>query len=344
MLATTTTNLSLRRSSEPLQVKDAPPHAGAPTNAGSKEFELSAVCADQRGADKTITLLTRTDASVADLKGQLATKCGLAVVDLSLVWGSKPLWRDGFTLGEYGLRGGATLVATGRVRGGGGLLSKEKGCIAGMTTPVREWWARIEAGAPLVWHHFHGQGRLAVLVLGPAGDDSTAGADIRLLSARKLVRTSTAAARWRSARPSRRRHGRLPRRGDGARPPPRARGTGKISGVVALSYAWVTPRRPRPAARAAAGAPAGARVVDVRARAAEAGLRGRHDPDGRLRLQRLHRLHVDVPAGRHHRRQARVHEAGRAGVVRRALATSACSGHAGSVVFKMTRRRRPTAI
>ena len=40
----------------------------------------------------------------------------------------------------------------------------------------------------------------------------------------------------------------------------------------------------------------------------------RCDPDGRLR--RLHRLHVDVPAGRHHRRQARVHEAGRAGVVR----------------------------
>ena len=66
----------------------------------------------------------------------------------------------------------------------------------------------------------------------------------------------------------------------------------------------------------------------------------RHDPDGRLR--RLHRLHVDVPAGRHHRRQARVHEAGRAGVVRRALRNiGLLYGHAGSVVYKMTKTPLP---
>ena len=43
MLAITPANLSLRRSSEPLQVKNAPSHAGAPNNAGPKELELSAV-------------------------------------------------------------------------------------------------------------------------------------------------------------------------------------------------------------------------------------------------------------------------------------------------------------
>ena len=40
---------------------------------------------------------------------------------------------------------------------------------------------------PLVAAHFHGRARLAALVLGPAGKRTTAGADIRLLSARKLV-------------------------------------------------------------------------------------------------------------------------------------------------------------
>ena len=49
MLAITTTNLSLRRSSEPLQVKDEPPHAGAPNQAGSKEFDLSAVAPTSGG-------------------------------------------------------------------------------------------------------------------------------------------------------------------------------------------------------------------------------------------------------------------------------------------------------
>ena len=52
MLAITTTNLALRRSSEPLQVKDAPPHAGAPNQAGPKEFELSAVAATNGGTDR----------------------------------------------------------------------------------------------------------------------------------------------------------------------------------------------------------------------------------------------------------------------------------------------------
>ena len=49
MIAITTTNLSLRRSSEPLQVKDAPPNAGAPKTAGPKEFELSAVAPTSGG-------------------------------------------------------------------------------------------------------------------------------------------------------------------------------------------------------------------------------------------------------------------------------------------------------
>ena len=118
MLATTPANLSLRRSSEPLQVKDASPHAGSPNHVGPKEFELSAVAPTNGGTDKTITLRARADASVAALKDQLAAKCGLAADDLSLTWGSKPLWRDGCTIGDYGLRAGATLVATGRVRGG----------------------------------------------------------------------------------------------------------------------------------------------------------------------------------------------------------------------------------
>ena len=47
--------------------------------------------------------------------------------------------------------------------------------------------ATLNPTTPLQAPHFHGHDRLAVLVLGPAGDDSTAGADIRLLSARKLV-------------------------------------------------------------------------------------------------------------------------------------------------------------
>jgi hypothetical protein len=88
-------------------------------------YDLFAVTPTADGSDKSVTLRARADESVADLKRQLAAKCGLAAVDLSLTWGSKPLWRDGYTLGEYGLRAGATLVATGRVRGGGGAAAPD---------------------------------------------------------------------------------------------------------------------------------------------------------------------------------------------------------------------------
>ena len=55
---------------------------------------------------------------------------------------------------------------------------------AGLTERARE---AADLTEPLVAAHFHGQGRLAALVLGPADDATTSGADIRLLSARKLV-------------------------------------------------------------------------------------------------------------------------------------------------------------
>ena len=55
---------------------------------------------------------------------------------------------------------------------------------AGLTERARE---AADLTEPLVAAHFHGRGRIAALVLGPAGDATTAGADIRLLSARKLV-------------------------------------------------------------------------------------------------------------------------------------------------------------
>ena len=70
------------------------------------------------GADKVVVLRARADATVKAVKAQLAAKCGVAAGDLALSWGGKPLWRDGCTIGDYGLRAGATLVATGRVHGG----------------------------------------------------------------------------------------------------------------------------------------------------------------------------------------------------------------------------------
>ena len=91
-------------------------------------------------------------------------------------------------------------------------------------------------------------------------------------------RTSTAAARWRSGRRSRRRARTCSstRRRCAASSPSSRRRTTRIrctfSGVVALSYAWVTPADPDPERAQLRAAPAGARVVDVRARAAEAGL------------------------------------------------------------------------
>ena len=44
------------------------------------------------------------------------------------------------------------------------------------------WRATLHPTAPLLAVHFHGQGRLAALVLGPAGGATTAGADIGLCS------------------------------------------------------------------------------------------------------------------------------------------------------------------
>ena len=237
----------LRRGAAPSQGRSTP-HAGAPDSSRLKEFELDPPSRVDPALTDKPTRCARNlphcaDASVADLKGQLAAKCGLnAADDLSLTWGSKPLWRDGFTLGEYGLRAGATLVATGRVRGGmptaselrdafakfdangDGYLSVEE--LVGVFTrpvddgePMTEEQARAyvakhdkngdgrldldefaaslvaeQVEQPLRAPHFREQGRLTLLVLGAAGGDSTAsgattaGADIRLLSARKLVK------------------------------------------------------------------------------------------------------------------------------------------------------------
>ena len=78
----------------------------------------------EQAAENALSLLekvglrARADATVKAVKAQLAAKCGVAAGDLALSWGGKPLWRDGCTIGDYGLRAGATLVATGRVRGG----------------------------------------------------------------------------------------------------------------------------------------------------------------------------------------------------------------------------------
>ena len=56
---------------------------------------------------------------------------------------------------------------------------------AGLTEAARE---AADLTEPLAATHFHDRARLAALVLGPAGDATTADADIRLLSARKLVK------------------------------------------------------------------------------------------------------------------------------------------------------------
>ena len=110
---------------------------------------------------------------------------------------------------------------------------------------------------PLRASHFREQGRLTLLVLGTAGGDSTAsgaptaGADIRLLSARKLVahidgggkmaiRQALEAAGVDVFLDAATVRGLLPEleTKDGVRC--------TFSGVVALSYAWVTPADPDP--------------------------------------------------------------------------------------------------
>ena len=99
--------------------------------------------------------------------------------------------------------------------------------------------------------------------------------------------------------------------GDGARPPARARDEGRAlhgSGVVALSYVAA-----RPAASAAAGAPA-ARVVDVRARQGGgffAGDTTMQTADFGVFIDFMSMFRPTTPPAR-----CRVHEAGRAGVVR----------------------------
>ena len=104
--------------------------------------------------------------------------------------------------------------------------------------------------------HFHGRGRLAALVLGPADDATTAGADIRLLSARKLVayidgggrlairQTLEAAGKdiFLDAATVR---GLLPELETKDRQDSIRHCT--FSGVVALSYAWVRADDPDPA-------------------------------------------------------------------------------------------------
>ena len=153
--------------------------------------------------------------------------------------------------------------------------------------------AALDPATPLVATHFHGQGRLAVLLL-PRPDGGTA--DIRLLSARKLVKYIDGGGRMairqklEAERPDlfvdaatvRKLLPELETKDDGNTP----RCT--FSSVVALSYACKprpTARQPppceaasecmrtarcrgdaggpRPGARAAAAAPAGARLVDL---------------------------------------------------------------------------------
>jgi len=111
--------------------------------------------------------------------------------------------------------------------------------------------ATLDPTTPLMAPHFHGQSRLALLVLGLAGGDSTAGADIRLLSARKLVahidgggkmeiRQTLEAAGADVFLDAATVRGLLPE----LETKDEDRCT--FSGVVALSYAWVSPADPDP--------------------------------------------------------------------------------------------------
>ena len=260
------------------------------------------------GADKVVVLRARADATVKAVKAQLAAKSGVAAGALALSWGGKPLWRDGCTIGDYGLRAGATLVATGRVQrrhadgeraarrlrqvrrqrrwrhllrrarrrlhpAGRRRRADDGGTGAGVRRGARQEWrrparsrrvCRIAGGAdatldpttPLLAAHFREQGRLTLLVLGTAGGDSpggatTAGADIRLLSARKLVahidgggkmqiRQALEAAGTDVFLDAATMRGLLPELET------KDLNRCTFSGVVALSYAWVTPADPDP--------------------------------------------------------------------------------------------------
>ena len=111
----------------------------------------------------------------------------------------------------------------------------------------------LDPTEPLAAPHFRHGRRIAALVLPATAEPTTASADIRLLSARKLIAYIDGGGRmairqsledgW---------HRRLLRRCDGAGTTSRARDEGRQKrrctcwGVVALSYAWVTPADPDP--------------------------------------------------------------------------------------------------
>ena len=127
--------------------------------------------------------------------------------------------------------------------------SKSKPQVAPAQRPVLD--ADEDPSAPLQAHHFHGHDRLAALVLVPAGGDSTAGADIRLLSARKLVKYIDGGGKMLSRQEIEAAgtdlyldaatvHGLVPELET------TEDGRCTFSGVVALSYAWVTPADPDP--------------------------------------------------------------------------------------------------
>ena len=143
--------------------------------------------------------------------------------------------------------------------------------------PHRWWRSRWSSGAAGVARGSRGRSRLELLVLGRrATATRPQRRDDRRrrhpgLSARKLVAHIDGGGKM-EIRPGARGGGcgRVPRRGDGARPPTRRSQTKEhrrattFSGVVALSYAWVTPD---PDPQRAHARRAGARVVDVEARA-----------------------------------------------------------------------------
>ena len=119
---------------------------------------------------------------------------------------------------------------------------------AGLTEAARE---AADLTEPLAATHFHDRARLAALVLGPAGDATTADADIRLLSARKLVAYIDGGGRL-AIRQTLEAEGKdifLDRETARALLPEletKDMFRCTFSGVVALSYAWVRADDPDP--------------------------------------------------------------------------------------------------
>ena len=147
---------------------------------------------------------------------------------------------------------------------GSGWKAKAKAAETALKAAMASWreaakgaWAddaTLDPTTPLAAPHFRAMGRLALLALGPAGGDSTAGADIRLLSARKLVayidgggqmmirQTLEAAGTdvFLDAATARAILPELETKLD------EVYTRCLFSGVVAVSYAWVTPEDPDP--------------------------------------------------------------------------------------------------